>query len=106
MVNASVIKSHSAPRLIPCTAEGDSLSQLPTFEVMTSRETNTIDEPRFDGREMVIVHDVFRREFALLPGLIAAVAPGDHARARNIADHIEALGSVPNTSVSYREGVT
>lgn len=53
-----------------------------------------------------MVHDVFRREFALLPGLIAAVAPGDHARARNIADHIEALGSVPNTSVSYREGVT
>jgi hypothetical protein len=73
---------------------------------MTSRETNTIYEPRFDGREMVMVHDVFRREFALLPGLIAAVAPGDHARARNIADHVEALGSVPNTSVSYRDGVT
>lgn len=27
---------------------------------------------------MAMVHDVFRREFALLPGLIAAVAPGDH----------------------------
>jgi hypothetical protein len=26
------------------------------------------------------------------------------APARNIADHIEALGSVPNTSVSYRKG--
>ena len=45
---------------------------------MTSRETNTIYEPRFDGREMAMVHAVFRREFALLPGLIAAVAPGDH----------------------------
>ena len=73
---------------------------------MTSRETNTISEPRFDGREMAMVHDVFRRELALLPGLIAAVAPGDHARARNIADPVEALGSVPNNSVSYREGVT
>jgi hypothetical protein len=73
---------------------------------MTSRETNTIYEPRFDGREMAMVHDVFRRELALLPGLIAAVAPGDHARARNIADPVEALGSVPNNSVSYREGVT
>src|ERR1700758_3143291 len=45
---------------------------------MTSRETNTISEPRFDGREMAMVHDLLRREFALLPGLIAAVAPGDH----------------------------
>jgi hypothetical protein len=55
---------------------------------------------------MAMVHDMLRRGFALLPELIAAVTPGDHGRARNIADHIEALGSVPNTSVSYREGVT
>jgi hypothetical protein len=48
----------------------------PRFEVMTSRETNTIYEPHFDGREMAMVHDMLRREIALLPGLMAAVAAG------------------------------
>jgi hypothetical protein len=46
---------------------------------MTARETplknpessaanpaNPIGQPHFDGREMVMVHDMFRREFALL----------------------------------------
>ena len=101
MVNASVIKSHSAPRLIPCTAEGDS--------AVTASYVRSHDFQRDQHH----LRAPFRRPrdgdgavLALLPGLIAAVAPGDHARARNIADHVEALGSVPNNSVSYREGVT
>lgn len=48
----------------------------------------------FDGREMVVVHDMLRREFALLPGLVAGVAAGDHDRAQIVGDHIEALMTV------------
>ena len=49
---------------------------------------------RFDPREMFVVHDVFRREFALMPGLIATVAPGDHDRAELVGDHIDGLTSL------------
>ncbi|NIH80967.1 hemerythrin domain-containing protein [Amycolatopsis viridis] len=38
-------------------------------------------------QEMEIVHRAFRRESRLLPELVAAVAPGDTARAKVIADH-------------------
>jgi hypothetical protein len=38
-------------------------------------------ERHFDGREMTMVHDMFRREFGLLPGLISAMPPEDLARA-------------------------
>ena len=43
---------------------------------------------------MLIVHDVFRREFALMPGLIGTVAPGDRDRAELVADHIDRLTSL------------
>jgi hemerythrin-like domain-containing protein len=45
---------------------------------------------------MMVMHDVFRHEFALLPGLVAGVAAGDHARRQAIGDHVEALISVLN----------
>jgi hemerythrin-like domain-containing protein len=57
---------------------------------VTCRET-TLTEPHFDRREMLIVHDVLRREFALMPGIIASVAVGDHSRAALVADHIDGL---------------
>ncbi|MEU4332964.1 hemerythrin domain-containing protein [Nonomuraea dietziae] len=38
-------------------------------------------------QDMEIVHRVFRRETRLLVDLVAAVAPGDTARAKVIADH-------------------
>lgn len=38
-------------------------------------------------QDMKIVHRVFRRESRLLMELVAAVAPGDAARAKVIADH-------------------
>ena len=40
-----------------------------------------------DTSDMVIVHRMFRRECALLPKLVAAVAGGDVARARTVAEH-------------------
>ena len=60
------------------------------FEVMTCEES-TDHIPSFDRREMLIVHDVFRREFALMPGLIGTVAPGDRDRAELVGDHIDGL---------------
>ncbi len=46
-------------------------------------------ERHFDGREMVMVHDTFRREFGLLPGVVRAVATGDVARAGEVAAHLD-----------------
>lgn len=40
-----------------------------------------------DTSDMVIVHRMFRRECALLPQLVAAVAGGDLSRARTVAEH-------------------
>ncbi|MEV0318465.1 hemerythrin domain-containing protein [Streptomyces sp. NPDC050658] len=40
-----------------------------------------------DTQDMEIVHRAFRRESRLLRELVAAVAPGDTARAKVIADH-------------------
>lgn len=54
----------------------------------------TTSEPHFDGREMLMVHDMFRREFALMPHLVRDVAAGDTARAQIIADHIAAVSTV------------
>ncbi len=52
---------------------------------MTSTVATTA-RPRPDTREMVVVHNVFRRIFGDLPALVAAVSPGDHARAEVLAD--------------------
>jgi hemerythrin-like domain-containing protein len=51
-------------------------------------------QPHFHGSEMLIVHDVFRREFALVPGLVRGVAAGDRDRAKIIGDHIQGATSV------------
>jgi hypothetical protein len=37
------------------------------------------DEP-LDGREMFMVHNMLRREFALMPGLVRDVTAGDRER--------------------------
>jgi hemerythrin-like domain-containing protein len=47
----------------------------------------TTTEKLCDTSDMVIVHRMFRRECALLPTLVAAVAVGDVARARTVARH-------------------
>lgn len=49
--------------------------------------TSTVAAPdRPDTHEMVVVHNVFRRFFGDLPGLIRAAMPGDAARAVLLAD--------------------
>jgi hypothetical protein len=48
----------------------------------------TTAEPMFDRQEMIMVHDMFRREFGLMPGVVRAVADGDRDRAAVIAGHI------------------
>jgi hemerythrin-like domain-containing protein len=47
--------------------------------------------PYADTRDMYAVHAVFRREFALLPGLVRAVGAGDIDRAQIVTDHIKLL---------------
>lgn len=52
--------------------------------------TNTTNSPTAqltDVRDMYVVHKVFRREFALIPRLIRAVAPGNIRRAAVVAEH-------------------
>ena len=51
-------------------------------------------EQFFDGREMFVVHTMFRREFGLLPGLVRGVAPGDQQRMRVVAGHILGVATV------------
>ena len=43
--------------------------------------------------EMVVVHRVFRREYALAPAMVAAVAHGDVVRAEVVSAHLVELGS-------------
>ncbi|MFJ4778836.1 hemerythrin domain-containing protein [Streptomyces sp. NPDC088762] len=60
----------------------------PTTTPKTARAART--QTRSSGpdtHEMVVVHRGLRREARLLVELIAAVAPGDRARARVLADH-------------------
>lgn len=48
---------------------------------------------RPDTREMVVVHDLFRREFGNLPGLVRGVAPGDTERAGVVVEFLRELAS-------------
>ena len=52
------------------------------------------EQLHFDGGEMLMLHDVFRREFALMPALVRGVAVGDHNRAQIITDHIERVSAL------------
>jgi hemerythrin-like domain-containing protein len=47
-----------------------------------------------DTRAMYMFHTVFRREFALMPTLVRSVMPGDTARLKAVAGHIEILNGV------------
>ncbi|WP_433286156.1 hemerythrin domain-containing protein [Pseudonocardia sp. CA-142604] len=54
----------------------------------------TTSEAHFDRREMLMPHDMFRREFTLMPRLVRDVAAGDAARAQIVADHITGVSTV------------
>jgi iron-sulfur cluster repair protein YtfE (RIC family) len=51
----------------------------------------TVPTAMFDGREMRLLHDVFRRELGLAPAAVARVAPGDRERAAEVGGHIAAV---------------
>ncbi|GII54691.1 hypothetical protein Pth03_30800 [Planotetraspora thailandica] len=53
-----------------------------------------IAEPYFDGREMLMIHDMLRREFGLMPSVIRGVAAGDRERAQVVAGHIQGIAAV------------
>jgi hypothetical protein len=54
----------------------------------------TAAEPMFDRREMIMAHDMFRREFGLMPGVVRAVADGDRDRAGLIAGHLTVVTAI------------
>ena len=49
------------------------------------------EQPHFERSDMLVIHNMFRREFALMPGLVGAVVAGEHDRAQIIGDHVEAV---------------
>ncbi|MFE2540954.1 hemerythrin domain-containing protein [Actinacidiphila glaucinigra] len=51
----------------------------------------TNPDGRADIRDMLVVHEAFRRAYGKMPGLVLAVAPGDTARASVVADHIQLI---------------
>jgi hemerythrin-like domain-containing protein len=50
--------------------------------------------PYADTRDMYTVHTVFRREYALLPELVRAVAAKDEERAKVVADHVRLVNLI------------
>jgi hemerythrin-like domain-containing protein len=65
-----------------------------TLDVIAERPLTRRDENHADVRSMYTVHTLFRREFALMPGLVRGVTAGDKERAYIVADHIEFVSSV------------
>jgi hemerythrin-like domain-containing protein len=51
-------------------------------------------QPYFERSDMLMMHNMFRREFALMPGLVGGVAAADHDRAQIIGDHMEAVMAI------------
>jgi hypothetical protein len=58
---------------------------------MMSSLAKSDEQPHFDSSDMLIIHNMFRREFALMPGLVGGVVAGDHDRAQIIGNHVEAV---------------
>jgi hemerythrin-like domain-containing protein len=46
---------------------------------------------RADIRDMLVVHQAFRDAYERAPGLVRTVAPGDAARAKIVADHLQLI---------------
>jgi hemerythrin-like domain-containing protein len=44
--------------------------------------------PMADSRDMIVVHTMFRKQFAAIPELVNDVADGDRAQAAIVADHV------------------
>jgi iron-sulfur cluster repair protein YtfE (RIC family) len=46
---------------------------------------------RADVRDMLVVHEAFRQAYDKAPALVRNVAPGDTARAKIVADHLQLI---------------
>lgn len=44
--------------------------------------------PMADSRDMFVVHDMFRRQFKAIPGLVSEVPEGDAAQVAIVAGHV------------------
>jgi hypothetical protein len=64
------------------------LLSAPTVDKNTESTLTITSEQFFDGREMLVVHTMFRREFGLMPELVRGVAAGDQHRMRIVAGHL------------------
>jgi hemerythrin-like domain-containing protein len=49
---------------------------------------STNPDPMADSRDMLVVHDMFRRQFAAIPGLVRSVPAGAGAQVAVVADHV------------------
>jgi hypothetical protein len=58
------------------------------------------EQPHFDRSDMLMIHNMFRREFALMPGLVGAVVAGEHDRAQIIGDHVQTVTDTSCTSTT------
>ena len=45
-------------------------------------------QPMADSRDMIVIHDMFRREFKAIPGLVSGVPGTDAAKVGIVADHV------------------
>ena len=62
-----------------------------------------VAQPPFERRDMLMMHNMFRREFALMPGLVGAVIAGEYDRAQMIGDHIHAVIAVLHGHHSHED---
>jgi hemerythrin-like domain-containing protein len=46
-------------------------------------------QPMADSRDMIVIHDMFRREFKAIPDLVSQVPEGDVAQVAIVAGHVE-----------------
>jgi hemerythrin-like domain-containing protein len=51
-------------------------------------KTQPKTQPMADSRDMVVVHDMFRREFTAIPDLVGAVGEGDATVVAHVSDHV------------------
>ena len=49
----------------------------------------TTTETMADSRDMIVVHTMFRKQFAAIPGLVSESADGDRDQVAVVADHVE-----------------
>jgi hypothetical protein len=44
--------------------------------------------PMADSRDMIVIHQMFRRQFTAIPGLVSAVPEGEPTKVAVVAEHV------------------